>query len=70
MIDEERQRMKKDREEFLKEKLSTEEISNDIKREKESLTLEMKNFEILKNKMEEEKENVTRIAYVMQQRSL
>lgn len=43
MIDEERQRMKKDREDFLRDKLSFEEISNEIKREKESLTLEIKN---------------------------
>lgn len=62
--------MKNDREDFLKEKLSNEEISNEVKRDKESLVLEMKNFELMKAKMEEEKENVTRIAQVMQQRSL
>lgn len=62
MIDEERYRMKQDREDFLKEKLANEEISNEVKREKESLVLEMKNFELMKSKMEEEKENVTRIA--------
>lgn len=62
--------MKNDREDFLKEKLSNEEISNEVKRDKETLVLEMKNFELMKAKMEEEKENVTRIAQVMQQRSL
>lgn len=54
--------MKNDREDFLKEKLSNEEISNEVKRDKETLVLEMKNFELMKAKMEEEKENVTRIA--------
>lgn len=58
LISEEREKLKKEREELFAEKFSVEEHLSNIRREKEQIDLERGNFEKDKSLLEEEKEHI------------
>ena len=53
LLDDERAKLKREREQLLGERLHVEEVANEVRREKENIDVERKTFESEKGKFEE-----------------